>query len=496
MSKGLVIGGEFGNILVRQKHGEDFELGELLIAKTPKGDMLLQVFDLLYGSQLSGTHVELVAGLKLEEDSSLELMDSALRNYIIARIKALAMLSSAGRSAKTLPAFFDDVRKVKAEDMKSITGSQDGVRLGSLRSGSRLIDVPVRIDAERALSHHILVAGTTGRGKSVFMKSLLCELMDRDCAGLLVLDPHNEYYSFLKDHPRARDKVKYYSPHSSQGAASLKIHLKHVRPSHFNGVINWSDPQRQALSQYYSRFKDGWIEAIVKEEGLREFREETLLVVRRVLMQLLGLELTQQGRIRGVSAFDPEIGESTVADIVNALESAKTVIIDTSSFDGRVEVLIASMIANHILRRYKHYSLDELRSKPVVGIVLEEAPRVLGAEVLRRGQNVFSTIAREGRKFRVGLVAITQLPSLIPREVLANMNTKVIFGVELKNERSAIIESASQDLSSDERMIASLDRGEAIVTSNFLRFATPIKVIMPKFDVVKSRNAFAGVNLQ
>ena len=47
-------------------------------------------------------------------------------------------------------------------------------------------------------------------------------------------------------------------------------------------------------------------------------------------------------------------------------------------------------------------------------------------------------------------------------------------------ERQAIIDSASQDLSSDSRNIASLDKGECIVSSNFAKFALPIKV--PFFD--------------
>ena len=48
MTKGLIIGGEFGNILVRQKTDEALELGELLIADTKNGQILLQAFDLLY----------------------------------------------------------------------------------------------------------------------------------------------------------------------------------------------------------------------------------------------------------------------------------------------------------------------------------------------------------------------------------------------------------------------------------------------------------------
>jgi len=184
--------------------------------------------------------------------------------------------------------------------------------------------------------------------------------------------------------------------------------------------------------------------------------------------------------------FDIAAGESTIKSISDDLESSKTVIIDTSNFSGQIELLIGSVIATEVFNKYKHYKMQGLLvEKPVVSIVLEEAPRVLGKEVLERGSNIFSSIAREGRKFNVGLIAITQLPSLIPREILANMNTKIILGTEMLNERQAIIESASQDLSSDSRNIAALDKGECIISSNFSKFAIPIKI--PFFDEVAKK---------
>ena len=70
------------------------------------------------------------------------------------------------------------------------------------------------------------------------------------------------------------------------------------------------------------------------------------------------------------------------------------------------------------------------------------------------------------------------------------MNTKIILGNEMKQEREAIIASASQDLSEDDKNIASLDKGEAIITSIFVPFAMPIKI--PLFeDVVKSKSTQA-----
>ena len=60
------------------------------------------------------------------------------------------------------------------------------------------------------------------------------------------------------------------------------------------------------------------------------------------------------------------------------------------------------------------------------------------------------------------------------------MNTKIILGNEMAQERAEIIGSASQDLSDDNRTIASLDKGEAIVSSIFTKFAVPIQV--PLFE--------------
>ena len=500
MTKGLIIGGEFGNILVRQKTDEALELGELLIADTKNGQILLQAFDLLYGSQLTQQHLELISGLKLEEDDKLELMDAKLRTYVLARLKNLAFIQQqTSRSAKTLPTFFTKVREITASDVTFLTTPQNPLFLGKLRSGSKVLDVPVSINGQLALSHHVLIAGTTGRGKSVLMTNLLWDTLGKGYSSMLVLDPHDEYYEKLEKHPDAREQVIYYTPHSPPpGARTLKMHIGQLTPRHFDGSVSWTDAQKQALAAYYNVFKDSWIEAILHEKELpnQKFHEGTLAVVKRIMINLLSLDLEEENIIcRGI--FDTNAGQTTVPDIVNALQQGKTVVIDTSSFHGNVEILVGSMIAHMVLERHKTYSLQELRSRPVVSIVLEEAPRVLGKDVLERGPNVFSTIAREGRKFNVGLLAITQLPSLIPREVLANMNTKIILGIELKPERQAIIESAAQDLSSDDRMIASLDKGEAIVTSNFLSFAMPIR-IPPEEErktAEKPRQSFGGIKL-
>ena len=506
MIKGQIIRGDYNNIVAREKAGTSLELGELLVADTSEGSILLQVFDLHFGSQISPQNLELISGMSLEEGTKADFMDPHLRNYKLAFMKALISVKGSKASVcKTLPSFFSNVRELTKQDLSFVTKPDNPLFVGNIRSGSKMLDCPVFLDGKKALAHHILIPAATGRGKSNLASCMLWDLVDKDYCSVLVLDPHDEYYGRnklgLKDHPES-SKVVYYTPKNPPpGCKTLKINIRNIRPNHFSGVVQWSDAQHQALSAYYKRFREDWISAIIREQELQnvEFKKDTLAVVKRRIMSLLDINMRDDDIVCS-GIFDLQAGQTTIKDIFHELEFGKIVIIDTSSFSGSAEVLVGSLIASEVFHNYRRHKFDgTLRDKPVISIVLEEAPRVLGKEILERGPNVFSQIAREGRKFKVGLIAITQLPSLIPRDIFANMNTKIILGVEMKPERQALIDSAAQDLSSDDRNIASLDVGEAIITSNFLRFATPVRI--PFFDeIVKSQKSsepkkdFSGIH--
>ena len=505
--KGQVISGEFGKILVRQKSGQNLELGELLISESGDNKILMQVFDLIYGSQISQQNLELISGMALEENTDTEFFDKNLRNYMLAGLKNLVTIRNNNAFvSKSMPSFFSEVREITKDDLSFLTKPKNPLFIGNLRSGSKMLDVPIYLEGSKVLSHHILISGTTGKGKSNLIINILWNLINQNYCGILVLDPHDEYYGRnsigLKDNV-LNEKVVYYTPKPPAGAKTLKINLQMIKPNHFDGVVNFSDAQNQALILYYKYFGSNWIKNILFERKIEgvSFIEQTISVVKRRLLYLLDLEIRGENIItKGI--FDLNAGINTIPDVCKELEDAKTVIIDTSGFSGAVEILIGSLITTEIFNKYKYYKLDgSLNEKPVISVVLEEAPRVLGKEALEHGSNIFSTIAREGRKFKVGLTAITQLPSLIPRDILANINTKIILGIEMKPERTAIIESASQDLSDDDRTIASLDIGEALISSNFSKFAIPVKI--PIFeDVVKNsekkdnvKSDFSGVKL-
>jgi hypothetical protein len=488
---GQIVSGKVGEILIRQKSGETIELGDLLVVEEGDHFLILQVFDLRYGSQVSPSARELLAGMKLEGfGAGLEFLEPELRNYVIAAVKGVARVSNDGKDVKipkVLPHFFSSVRYIKREDLTFLTKPSNPVYLGKVRSGSKTIDVDVHLNAVDVFRHHVVIPATTGRGKSNLVKVMLWSILGQNNFGVLVLDPHDEYYGRhekgLKDHPKAKGNLLYYSSTPPAGANTLVVNLKSIAPWHFEGIVMFTDAQQDAIKLYYNRFQQDWIENIVRGTKVEDVAPRTIGVLQRKFDTVLGVYLDDSGKLQCRSrVFSDTAGTTTTKDIANALEKGKIVIVDTSRLLDEAELLIGSIVVSEIFHRYQNYkSTGELDAKPIVSVVIEEAPRVLGTDVLASaGDNIYSTVAREGRKFKVGLIAITQLTSLIPRQILANMNTKIILGNEMAAERRAIIDSAAQDLSEDDRTIASLDIGEAIVSSNFTRFAVPVQI--PLFE--------------
>ena len=330
-------------------------------------------------------------------------------------------------------------------------------------------------------------------------------LLDYNKVGVLVLDAHNEYYGVnsagLKDHSNSRQNLVFYTPvNPPAGSNRLTVNLQSIRPEHFEGIIALPEAQHQVLRNIHRIHRENWITALfttpMEQLTTQEFQEISIFVVRRKLRLMMGLNIDEDNNlISNNEVFDATTkGLTTVNDIAKDVEAGKVVVLDTSRLGDEAELLIGNIIASKLFEEYKNSKArGTLERKPVASVVIEEAPRVIGEDVLSsKNDNIYSTIAKEGRKFKIGLTAITQLSSVIPRTILANMNTKIILGNEMKQERQAIIESASQDLSEDDRNIASLDKGEAIISSIFVPFAIPIKI--PLFDDLIKRQGNSKQN--
>ena len=183
---GQIVAGEVGKILIREKSGQKIELGDLLVVDDSEGYLIIQIYDLLYGSQIPRLAREQISGLKLEGlGSGLEFFEPQLRNYILAEGKAVLRVTNEPRAPKVLPDFFGTVRHVETKDLRFLSKPRNPIYLGKVRSGSKIVDVNVYLDGNEALVHHILVPSTTGRGKSNLVKVMLWSIIGQVVSGFL-----------------------------------------------------------------------------------------------------------------------------------------------------------------------------------------------------------------------------------------------------------------------------------------------------------------------
>ena len=169
-------------------------------------------------------------------------------------------------------------------------------------------------------------------------------------------------------------------------------------------------------------------------------------------------------------------------------------LVDVSGLGSTEEVLVASFLARTVidqlvrrLPRRPRAATSACRSWP---IVLEEAQRVLSSSSDRES-NVFPRVAREGRKFKVGLCAITQQPKLLDDELLSQFNTFFVLGLADEKDRNILrVVVQAGHLRRSAREIQTLMPGECLVVNLEAPFAVPAKVDLWD-DVVRAADAAA-----
>lgn len=499
MIVGQIVSGSNTELLIREKKGEDLELGDLVVVEGAARKYFYMISALEYGSLVGEERIFNSAGSMLEGTKpNVEIPEKDIR--LFRKVHASPLLEvreEAGdlkaMSPRSIPEFLSKARRITEQDFSFLKKPKTEIFLGRIRSGTKVLNFDYHLNGEDMISHHALICAQTGRGKSNIVKVMLWEAMRHNNLGILVLDVHNEYYGIgsskgLRNHPNANKSLIFYSNNPPPGQKKLRINFKTLRPVDFAGILNLTEAQEGAMYFYYREHGENWIRKLMTEDATIEKEYEkkgiqiiTIRSVRRKLGNLCMIRVGSEGNqpyCEG-DVFDLEtMGESTVRDIADFIEQGKIVLIDGSSISDDTGLVIISAVMREIFHRYEGYR-DEglLPSKPLAGVVLEEAPRVLGEAY---GGNIFGRITREGRKFKIGLIAVTQMVSVIPNEILANIGTKIIMGNEMAMERRRLIESAAQDLSVYDQLIAGLDKGEAIVSSIFSKF--PVPIYTPLFE--------------
>jgi hypothetical protein len=160
------------------------------------------------------------------------------------------------------------------------------------------------------------------------------------------------------------------------------------------------------------------------------------------------------------------------------LRQGKTVVIDLSLKDNMDASIISTILVRKLFDNNKENFTSDQPDKIINTVVfVEEAQNVLSEEFVKSNANPFVRVAKEGRKFGLGLVAITQRPSAISEEIRTQAENFFAFHMGNSDDIRALVKS---NINYDGVIANFIQRetiaGNLYMVSSDQAFALPVRV--------------------
>ncbi|MCK5581550.1 MAG: ATP-binding protein [Candidatus Omnitrophica bacterium] len=155
-------------------------------------------------------------------------------------------------------------------------------------------------------------------------------------------------------------------------------------------------------------------------------------------------------------------------------------IIDISGLPNEVAGLLTAIIAR-ILFQYKLWQNKKERKKDPLLLICEEAHRYVpnhGEAQYKEAQSAIRRIAKEGRKYGIGLMLVSQRPSDVESTVLSQCNSWIILRLTNSNDQNHVSSFLPDSLSGLIRILPSLTRREAVFVGEAAALPSRIRIRM------------------
>ena len=331
-----------------------------------------------------------------------------------------------------------------------------GAYVGLLRNHA----LRVELDINQLVQRHVSVLAKTGGGKSYLLGVLIEELL-RHKVTCVIIDPHGEYGSLRNAAEKSSNTARFgvevqgfarqvqeYSPDVSLNPAAkpLTFSLRHTDPRELlvfmglTSVKSYLGPLRQLLEAAAAGNPEYSVRDLVRAAGLMEGSAAETLLER--------LEYVEQTKLLG------PVGTS-LNDLV---QRGSATLINLRGVAPDVQELVVARIASTLFENRKKEKI------PPLFLVIEEAHNFAPQQGTATSSRILKNIASEGRKFGLGLCAVTQRAARIDKSVLSQCNTQLILQVTNPLDLKAIATSIEGLTNGMTEMIQSLPVGVALIT--------------------------------
>jgi len=174
----------------------------------------------------------------------------------------------------------------------------------------------------------------------------------------------------------------------------------------------------------------------------------------------------------------PEILQQFVGSADDGADNVDIRIVDISGVPNEVAGPLTAALAR-VLFQYKVWQTPEERDRDPVLLVCEEAHRYVpdtGLAEYQSAQKSIRRIAKEGRKYGIGLMLVSQRPADVERTVLSQCNTWMVMRLSNATDQEHVNRFLPDSLTGLSRMLPSLSRQEAIFVGEAA--AVPARIIV------------------
>lgn len=407
------------------------------------------------------------------------------------------------RGVSTFPLPQQTVYLTPRSELRSVFGQSEGIPI-EIGEHVGAPGTPAYASLNELLGKHTAVLGSTGAGKSAAVAAILHAILERGATAeykewnplIVILDPHNEYGSAFPRHKRlSTDEGSLSLPYwllTFQDTISLLIgKTEFVATSQTNIVkaalltsrregansigvdetaITVDSPVPYSLDRLQQLIEEDRPPQASKQDSHNSILQK-LEVLRR------------DARFNFMMAGWNGKGDPFSAIVRQFLGRGEPVrIVDLSGVPNEVAGIASSAIAR-ILFSVKVWQTTEERENSPVMLVCEEAHRYVpnrGEAQYEAAQDAMRRLAKEGRKYGIGLMLVSQRPSEVEATVLSQCNTWLVLRVTNDADREQVRSILPDALSGLTKLLSGLRRREAI----FVGQATllPSRILVKKLD--------------
>jgi hypothetical protein len=399
--------------------------------------------------------------------------------------------------------------------------------LGRYVSGNGALAVA---DGNRLFQRHLAMLGSTGAGKSWAVALMLERAARLPHANLVVFDLHGEYTPLTQSvngrEPVARG-LRIAGPGDIGQTSDDVLYLPYwllKRDEMMTLVLNDNDPdgpdQILRFTEHVQTLKQIGLVDFGREDSITRFTVDSPIPYRLDnLIRMLDQDNTEKipqhpsnrvepgpyyGRLTGfitrllARTQDPRFGfifdappgtlgyEWLTDTAARLLESGPgptgIKIIDLSQVPSAALPIVIGVLARFI---YDVQFWMEPERRVPISLVCDEAHLYLPARedrepIHQAALSAFEGIAKEGRKYGVGLLVVSQRPSDVSKTILSQCNNFIVMRVANDQDQAMIERLAPEMVAGVKGVLPVLDVGEAVVIGDALMLTSRIRFDAPR----------------